>query len=634
MPRVPTAEGFGVLPGIRSGGARPVLSVEQAAQPGRQMEARGEQMVQIGGLVGDYAQQQQERINTARVQDATMQAERLALEYRQQMEQLKGAQAAEGINGMPIGTFFSKELERSTAEIGQSLGSPAAREAFRVQALALQSRFGERAMLYEAEQAEVFVSQTQDTLITHNLNFLAGSAGGLEEGMYRDRLSEAYAEKFRRAGLTGERLKQEVQKEMAKSHAIIIDQYLNDDQYTAAKEYFERYKDTDFSTIDAKKIEDGMAEQGRELEAVGKADMIWNDSGGQYGEALIASRQITDPQERKAVEAQLAVLHTQDRAAKDAKDNSDYENAMGYINDGRSVPGTLLAGASPLVVNKIQKEQQDRADRARASAAMTEEEKAAVRETSLYNYGILKLQASNPEFAQLGLNGLLADPELQLLYNSLESEERKKLIADINGTKQNVPVDAVTKATKDILAVAGTMLPEGLKPSKIAGLGRADLGERFISANQVKSPLALQTEGALFKLVGAELARTNGAPIEPDRAEQLFGLALAEAGGLTRDGAPQYAPSAEIIVGQAALDRQRVILDFRNKNPDVWRAATVEMRNQDPDASDVAIFDRAQKISAGITLLADARKVAARVSPDLALRIDQVFTPDGNEEPE
>ena len=62
MPRVPTAEGFGVLPGIRSGGARPVLSVEQAAQPGRQMQARGEQMVQTGGLVGDYAQQQQERV--------------------------------------------------------------------------------------------------------------------------------------------------------------------------------------------------------------------------------------------------------------------------------------------------------------------------------------------------------------------------------------------------------------------------------------------------------------------------------------------------------------------------------------------------------------------------------------------
>lgn len=616
MPRVPTAEGFGVLPGIRSGGARPVLSVEQAAQPGRQMQARGEQMVQIGGLVGDYAQQQQERVNRARVQDATMQAERLALEYRQQMEQLKGAQAAEGINGMPLGVFYSKELERGTAEIEQGLGSPAAREAFRVQALALQSRFGERAMLYEAEQAEIFIGQTQDTLITHNLNFLAGSAGGPEEGMYRDRLSEAYAEKFRQSGFTGESLKQKVQEEMAKSHAIIIEQYLNDDQYTAAKEYFERYKETDFSTIDAKKIEDGMAEQGRELEAVGKADKIWNDSKFQYGEALIAARRITDPQERKAVEAQLAVLHTQDRAAKDAKDNSDYETGVGYVNAGRSIPGTLLAEASPLVVAKLQTMQEAKAERARAAAAMTAEEKAALREISTNNYNVLKLQAANPEYARLGLAGLLADPALQSRFDNMTSEDQDKLILDIDSARQGVPVDQVTKTTKAILATANAMLPPTLKQSQIGGLGRGEIGERYITSNLAKSDLALETEGTLFRLVQEELALTNGAPIDATRSEQLFGLALAEAGGLTSKGVPKYAPSRDVLVGDIVLQTERKVLDYRAKNPDIWKAATVVARNRDPNATSKDVLKIAIEMEVGLMAKTMTRVVTGQPSQE------------------
>ena len=622
MPRIPAAEGFGVLPGIRSGGARPVLSVEQAAQPGRQMQERGAQMMQIGAQIGDYAQQQQERINRARVQDATRQAERVALEYRQQMEQLQGAQAAEGIDGMPIGTYFSRKLERSTAEIERSLGSPAAREAFREQALALQSRFSERAMLYEAEQAEVFLTQNQDAEVGHQVNMLSVNAGGADEGLSRERLRAAYAAKFQTAGFAGDALEQEVRREMAKSHAIIIEQYLNDDQYIAAKAYFERYKDTDFSDIDAKKIEDGMAEQGRELEAIGEADLIWTETGGTYGDALARSRKIADPQRRQAVEKQLALLKTQDDAAKEAKDNSDYETGMSYVVTGRPIPGTLLAGASPLTIDKLQTEQQQRADRARAMAAMTAEEKAAAKQVSQFSYNVLKLQASNPEYATLGLAGLLADPELQSLYDNMVDEDRNKLIADIAGARQNVPIDKVTKSTKDILAVAGALLPANLKPSAVRGLGRGDIGERAITQTQNKSALALQTEGVLFRLVQEELTRTNGAPIDTTRGEQLFGLALAEAGGLTRQGLPKYAPSADIISGQAALDRQRAILDFRNENPDVWREATLQARRQDPNATDVVIFAKAKEIRT----LMDTRLLMSGAQ-DITTRVGRIFMP-------
>ena len=130
MARVPKADNFQVLPGVRQGQARAVLSPEQAAAPGRRMMAQGQQMMQVGGALADYAQKQQEKLNTAQAQDALRQAERQALGLRLQMEEIKGAQAAQGIDGMPIGQYFDTTLGRDIEEIARNIPSRAAREQF------------------------------------------------------------------------------------------------------------------------------------------------------------------------------------------------------------------------------------------------------------------------------------------------------------------------------------------------------------------------------------------------------------------------------------------------------------------------------------------------------------------------
>ena len=524
MPRVPTAEGFGVLPTIRSGGARPVLSVEQAAQPGRQMEARGAQMIKIGGQIGDYAQQQQERINRARVQDATRQAERAALEYRQQMEQLKGAQAAEGIEGMPLGAYYSRELERRTAEIEQGLGSPAAREAFRAQSLALQSRFSERAMLYEAQQADVFLQQNLDAEIGHQNDLLIGESSDPIALVERiPKVREAYVAKFREAGYKGDALEQEVKKEMAKSHGLVIENYSKNQQnYEAARTYFEINRG-DFMANDAAKMEAALNTQGLELRAIGTADKFWADTGGDYGAAIVEARKIPNVEERTKVEERLAVMKNQDDAAKAAKDAEDLEEGMSYVVQGSSIPAAWAAEASPLVIDRIQAEQRTRALWAQQMGTLTAEERRAVKEASAISKDYFKSIASlNPE-AYLAPRTTW-DEGMLATWDSLVPEHQAEILSDIAQRQaQGQTFDSLDKTFKDLVAQVPVLGPENMKTKNLT------VGSKGTGADRTFTDEEKAVRASLYRQAQEYSARTGGTPVSPQESRVMIARAFREA---------------------------------------------------------------------------------------------------------
>ncbi len=247
MPRVPTAEGFGVLPGIRSGGARPVLSVEQAAQPGRQMQARGEQMVQIGGLVGDYAQQQQERVNRARVQDAYVQAQNFGREIELEQRKLTG-QAAVGST-----EAFSERYNKRMSELAQDL-SPIAQEAFRAKTDALYGGFLDRGTKYEADQFEVYnTSVINATLMTSMQNMQAFIDDPVEFDRNRNEAKEAARMVATNEGLSAAEAEQAVQAQMGKIHSAIIKNMLDGGDPRGANAYFAQVSE-DFLPTDAESM--------------------------------------------------------------------------------------------------------------------------------------------------------------------------------------------------------------------------------------------------------------------------------------------------------------------------------------------------------------------------------------------
>ena len=305
MPRVPTAEGFGVLPGIRSGGARPVLSVEQAAQPGRQMQARGEQMVQIGGLVGDYAQQQQERVNRARVQDAYVQAQNFGREIELEQRKITG-QAAVGST-----EAFGERYNKRISELAQDL-SPVAQEAFRAKADALYGGFLDRGTKYEADQFDVYETSVIDaTLMTsvQNMQVYKDVPDVFAEN--RQAAKDAARMKASRAGLADAAADQFVQSEMGKMHSVIIDNMLDGGDPMGAKAYFAQVSE-DFLPTDAEAVDIKVNKGAAAAEAIVTVDTLLAEmplTGTNIPRADMDKRlreAISDPVQLKAARDELA----------------------------------------------------------------------------------------------------------------------------------------------------------------------------------------------------------------------------------------------------------------------------------------------------------------------------------------
>ena len=196
MARVPKADNFQVLPGVRQGRAQAVLSQEEATLPGRQMLAQGQQTSQIGGAMADYARQQQERVNRVRVQDAYLTAEREALALGQQLQDLKGKDAVGASDA------FSNKLQETLGKLEQEIGSDAAKMMFRERAGVLQSRFFESTIKYEAEQLDFYETQVLDASVVQAFELISQDVANLPSQSATAR--EALTQKFQNAGLSGE----------------------------------------------------------------------------------------------------------------------------------------------------------------------------------------------------------------------------------------------------------------------------------------------------------------------------------------------------------------------------------------------------------------------------------------------
>lgn len=265
MPRVPTAEGFGVLPTIRSGGARPVLSVEQAAQPGRQMEARGAQMAQLGGQLGEYVQQQQEKVNKVRFNDAYNQALSEANRLKDEMSKYEGAEAVSGINGRSLRSHYQDEIRKSLGTIANGLAAPAVKENFALVAADIENKFLREADSWEVAQGQVYADRVRDATVLSSFDAIAAEPKNEDVvALNIARAKDALRDKFEDAGYSGENLKQQMSMALGKSHNAIITTLLEDDDLESAQAYFEAHKD-DYLALDAKDVPALFAQKEAEL---------------------------------------------------------------------------------------------------------------------------------------------------------------------------------------------------------------------------------------------------------------------------------------------------------------------------------------------------------------------------------
>ncbi len=344
-----------------------------------------------------------------------------------------------------------------------------------------------------------------------------------------------------------------------------------------------------------------------EAKSIQIADQLWDEAGQNYGEFIALSAKIKNPAERTAVEARGARMHNERDAAKSQKQRIDLEEGMSYVVAGKSPPREWMMTADPDAVYTVQERLQARREQSLRIAGMTAAEKAAAEDNSKMNLLRLQSQLTDPALVMAGRRAILADPQMKALYDNLLPDEQRAFEKTIIDAQANdgMTTDKTLKAYRDVVALVGVYMPEGLSAKKFEGTfkgaGEGDAGTRRVSANRNKSDAAIELEGEIMRLVEEEIRRTGSSDIPVDRAKQIVALGFANA-GKAKDGSVKYPPSADVATGIAATDARQKIIAFRQSNPQTWARATQMVRAQYPEAPDEIILEEALKLESALAV--------------------------------
>jgi hypothetical protein len=525
------------------------------------------------------------------------------------------------IDPASLEAMFQERANKVVSEISGNITSPALKRAFGNQSAAvLQRNTIQVRDLSRRKQVDIARGEFVTTVEAYSKTYDEPSnylqVDPTQPSMAQERLDSQKSfiqSQFRAGIITAEaaadqtiKAEDAFAKGLERKHLNAIDAALDNGDYSGADSYF-MANSGDFTSEEMRqKTRDVIEAKQREGGAITIADELWDKSGQNYGEFLNLVRddpRIKDPEMLQRVEGRGGVRLNQYQAAVTANDTAQWNAGMEYITTGQRIPASLMRDASPKVRDMLQAEQRQRDLHAQQMATASAQEKAAMREVSMGNYRILKAQmVSDPELALLGVEGILADPNLSRLWEGMSPDERGQFVLDAANAKGSggAPADAVSKAYKSVVNLASAYMPENLSPKDYGkyfdGVGEGDVGVAYLSSNRKKPDTALVFEGELMRLVDEEMARTGGADIQADRAKQLVALAYAKAGADPKTGKTKYPISQDIAAGAVQTDMRRIALDYRRQNPAIWSEAVAIARGQYPNASEALILEEARKL--------------------------------------
>jgi hypothetical protein len=309
------------------------------------------------------------------------------------------------------------------------------------------------------------------------------------------------------------------EKGVSTRHLTTVDTLIDAGRYGEAEEYFK----VSYGEIDPtvrQKAEEALETAVQQGKAVTTADQLWAEAGGDYGAFIAKAREISNPDERLAVEGRGAVLKNQDDAAKSAADQALLEEGMGFIVDGRSLPSDLLRRASPMVIDRLQSEQRTRALWNQQMAAATAQKKAAMRQSSAVAKDYFKgFAVENPEAYLAPMTQW--SPDMLQVWDELMPEHKSEILADIQ-TRQagGGTFNAADAVFKDLTAQIDFVGPSNMR-------GKDFVGASTSTGSALKEEQAVKA--ALFRQAQEFAKRTGGAPITPQESKVMIARAFREA---------------------------------------------------------------------------------------------------------
>jgi soluble lytic murein transglycosylase len=259
MPRVPTYDNFQVAPNVAQGGIRDTINPDAMALPGKQLTAFGDTIQNVSTQMSKVAIDALDQANQVRVDDAVDQVRRRALDLTYNPDtgykNLKGSNALNRPEGVPLPEEYGAKLNQSINDIAGGLSNDAQKRLFAIRSRELSTSFQgdvESHMLSEFRSYHQSVakgseelSQQEALLNWNNPDKITQAIDGVEDPVTGQRFGGIKQSIYRQAMLSGMSAA-EAQAAMNSAasgvHAKVIESALTNNDPSYAMQYFTQKK--------------------------------------------------------------------------------------------------------------------------------------------------------------------------------------------------------------------------------------------------------------------------------------------------------------------------------------------------------------------------------------------------------
>ena len=246
MPRVPTKDNLSTTPNTTTGFRfRNTESLQQAGLPGRQLQEAGDQLQETGLRMTKLQLEMLEEANQLRVDDAINQAREEAIRLQHDPDEgysnLKGYDALERPDGVPLTDEYGGKFEERLSAIADTLGSEDQKNMFSRQSADLLARFHENTMKYEGQEFQEYSKSVRRGTIKNRTQEVAlnyRDQDYVNDAIVSIRASaDDLARQEGRAASERDALSREAE---SKAHMVVIETAMQKEDSIYADEYFKK----------------------------------------------------------------------------------------------------------------------------------------------------------------------------------------------------------------------------------------------------------------------------------------------------------------------------------------------------------------------------------------------------------
>ncbi len=244
MPRVPRPDSFAVAPDTFA--PRSAQAATPRVDPGAQVRDTARAVDQLGGTLAAIDNEEMERANALRVDDALNAAReaqlRLAYDKEAGYTNVRGRDALERQSGKPLHAEYGETLQNRIGEIAGTLGNDAQRRAFAEKTNQLSTTFRADIMRHEAREFQTYTLSVRDGTIRNRVQEIGLNYNRPQ--IIDDAITSIRAAAFDMARLTGksgEEAHALARQTVSNAHKTALAAAMKNNDITYADSYLSKY---------------------------------------------------------------------------------------------------------------------------------------------------------------------------------------------------------------------------------------------------------------------------------------------------------------------------------------------------------------------------------------------------------